>query len=41
MTMPLNHPTQRCQDKFTTKDVELGISIIILVVLKVWGSQKP
>ena len=27
--MPLNHPTQLCQDKFTTKDEELRLSIII------------
>ena len=27
--MPLNHPAQLCQDKFTTKDEELRLSIII------------
>ena len=35
----LNHPTQLYQDKFTIKDVELGISIIIPRRLK--GVVKP
>ena len=34
LTMPLNHPTQLCQDKFTIKDVKLRISIIISSRLK-------
>ena len=35
----LNHPTHLCQDKFTIKDAELGISIIIARRLK--GVVKP
>ena len=39
LTMPLDHPTQLYQDKFTIKDVKLRISIIISSRLK--GVVKP
>ena len=39
LTMPVNHPTQLCQDKFTIKDVKSRISIIIWSRLK--GVVKP